>query len=409
MRAIKFILIGILALMALAAGAQPDSLRLQYSVSGRVSDARSGKAIQAANIQVLGRNHATVSNADGGFVIRSDSPIRELVFSCLGYKTLQLRVGEGEVKARLAPEKYLLDASSITTGDPEEILRSAILSVPDNYSRRPELLRCFYRETLQKRGRYIAVSEAVARIWKSAYPSPVWADKAALEKSRIIMSQRRRDTLSVRLQGGPTLSITADAVKNQDMFFYDVEHKMYRYEMGNPEYLDGRLQFVIRFFPVTSAPYALCSGTVHVDQETLAFSRIEIHTDMSEPEKVIPQLLVRRPLGLRFTPRELSFVMSYRPTENGHYRMEYFRSTIRFDCDWKKRMFATSYTLVNESVVTDVVQPAAAIPREEQFKTSDALSDKALEFQDPAFWEGYNIIAPSESLEHAVGRLRKNQ
>ena len=33
--------------------------------------------------------------------------------------------------------------------------------------------------------------------------------------------------------------------------------------------------------------------------------------------------------------------------------------------------------------------------------------DKAPLFQDPDFWKDYNIIEPSESLEHAVARLRK--
>jgi hypothetical protein len=56
-----------------------------------------------------------------------------------------------------------------------------------------------------------------------------------------------------------------------------------------------------------------------------------------------------------------------------------------------------------------VRQPATPIAKNEVFKTSDILSDKASEFMDPDFWQDYNIIEPSESLEHAVMRLRKGR
>ncbi|MBR6055511.1 MAG: carboxypeptidase-like regulatory domain-containing protein [Bacteroidales bacterium] len=91
--------------------AQTDSLRLAYSVSGKVSDARTGKELPAVNVRVSGRQYATVSNADGVFVIKSDAPIRELVISHLGYKTVRQAVAGGEVSVRLTPDKYLLDAS----------------------------------------------------------------------------------------------------------------------------------------------------------------------------------------------------------------------------------------------------------------------------------------------------------
>lgn len=403
-----YLLLGLLFTAICPALAQTDSL-LRFTVEGRVADAHSGKSIPAVNIQVPGRNFATVSNADGGFLIRSDAPIRELVFSCLGYKTKRQEVTEDPLQVRLVPEKYLLDASTIVSGDPQEIVRSAILSIPDNYPRQAELMRCFYRETLQKRGRYISVSEAVARIWKSSYLTSVWADKAALEKSRIILSQRRRDTLSVKLQGGPTMALTADAVKNPELLLADFEAGFYGFRMEAPEYIGDRLQFVIRFFPVTTLSYALYEGLLYIDRETLAFTRMEYAMDMSEPDKVTRQLLVRKPFGLRFRPRELSFVISFRPSVGGRSRLEYFRSQIRFDCDWRKRMISTSYTLVNETVVTDVLEPAKTIARQEQFRPTDVLSEKAYEFLDPAFWEGYNIIAPSESLEHAVDRLKKGR
>jgi hypothetical protein len=98
--------------------------------------------------------------------------------------------------------------------------------------------------------------------------------------------------------------------------------------------------------------------------------------------------------------------MNYR-LEDGKTRLEYFRSTMRFACDWRKRLFRTNYTAVNELVITDVRPEVKPIRRQERFRPKDFLNEKAREFQDPDFWKDYNIIEPSESLEHAINRLRK--
>ena len=117
-------------------------------------------------------------------------------------------------------------------------------------------------------------------------------------------------------------------------------------------------------------------------------------------------MLVSKPFTLRFVPQECSVVLNYR-LENGKTRLEYFRSTMRFACDWRKRLFRTHYTAVNELVVTDVRPEATPIRRQERFRSNDFLPDKVLQFYDPDFWADYNIIEPSESLEHAIRRLRK--
>lgn len=82
---------------------------------------------------------------------------------------------------------------------------------------------------------------------------------------------------------------------------------------------------------------------------------------------------------------------------------------IRFRCDWRRRLFATSYAVVSEMVVTDIKPSADAIPVREAFGTEQALSDDATLFFDKDFWGNYNIIKPEESLEKAVGKLKKMQ
>ncbi len=390
------------------ANARPDSVRLRYVVSGTVLDGETGRKLESVHVSLPDRHYATVTNADGAFSIKSDMPIYEVIFSYVGYRTLRRKVDRSVLNVRLIPESIQLDEASIITGNPYEIVLSAISRIPDNYSDHPELLECFYRETLQKRSRYTYISEAVSRIYKTGYDDGVYRDRTALEKSRVLLSQRRRDTLSVKVQGGPTQAVTFDVVKNKDFLFDKEELASYAFEMGMPTYIGDRLQFVIHFHPATVKDWALYNGTFYIDRELLSFTRIEMSLDVSDVSKAVRMMVVRKPLTLRLTPKELSIVISYR-LQDGRSRLEYFRSTMRFNCDWKKRLIATSYTAVNELVVTDLREPVEQIPRTEMFRTIDILSDKAAEFSDPDFWKDYNIIEPTESLEHAIGRLRKRR
>ncbi len=380
---------------------------LEYSVQGTVCDDRSGKPVAAATVTIPGQGHSTVTNEDGVFVIKSDAPISTLSFSCIGYRNTSLRAENG-MKVRLIPAIYPLKEASIISGDPREIVLSAIEEIPSNYVDKAELLQCFYRETIRKRQRYISVNEAVSKMYKTGYK---WrtssADRTAIEKSRVIMSQRPQDTLSVLMVGGPYYALELDAVKNPDVIFNPTDLPMYEFKMESPAYIGDRLHFVISFKPVMVADYPLFFGRLYIDRESLAFSRMELSLDMSNPDKARRVMLLRKPAGLRFTPKEQSIVINYRSSDGGPMRLDYFRTTTAFSCDWKKRLLATNYTVVNELVVTGRKEPAEQIPRSEMFHSSDILQKEAKFFLDPDFWKDYNIIEASESLEHAAGRLLK--
>ena len=405
----KYLILIAFVLCSVTLYAQVDTVRLGYSVQGSVVDATTGRSMEAVHVSVPGRHFATVTNADGDFVLKSDKPVSEVVFSYLGYRTLRQRPTGGPMRVRLIPESLTLDEASIITGDPYEIVRTAVENVPETFGRNPELLECFYRETVQKRNRYIYVSEAVSRMYKTGYNDmSVYRDRTALEKSRVLLSQRKADTLSVKVQGGPTQAMVFDVVKNQEILFDRDEFSHYSLEMGMPTYIGDRLQFVVHFRPSSTVDWALYYGTLYIDRELLTFTRIEMSLDMSDVGKATRMMVVRKPLSLRLMPKELSIVINY-SLKDGKSRLEYFRSTMRFNCDWRKRLFATAYTAVNELVVTDVREPAVPIERADMFRTSDILSDKAAEFLDPDFWKDYNIIEPTESLEHAVERLRRGR
>jgi len=402
----KWLTLILFALLSLGAWAQTDSVRLGYMVRGKVRDAETGRALESVHVSVPGRHHATVTNADGEFVLKSDRRIEAVQFSYLGYKS-QWVAASPVLKISLVPESISLPEASIISGDPAAIVRAALSRVPETYCPKPELLECFYRETVQKRNRYTYVAEAVARLYREKTDGRSYTiDASALEKSRLLVSQRKRDTVSVKTQGGPQMALNCDFLKSPELLLSEEEMALYHFEMDMPAYIGDRLQFVIRMSPAQTVEYALYYAVLYIDRENLTFTRIEASLDMQDRLKATKAVLVSKPLGMRFFPEEATIVLNYRPVGD-QIRLEYFRSTMRFSCDWRKRLFKTHYTAVNELVVTDVRPEAIPIPRRERFRSSDYLNDKAEEFQDPDFWADYNIIEPSESLEHAINRLRK--
>ncbi len=405
----RFLIIISLLFVTLASWGQTDSVRLGYVVRGIVRDAQTGRALESVHVSVPGRNYASVTNADGEFILKSDRRIDAVLCTFVGYKSQWVAASE-YIKVKLVRESIELQEASIISGDPMAIVLAAASRLKETYCPEPELLECFYRETVQKRNRYTYVAEAVARLYREKNDGRFfYNDVSALEKSRLLVSQRKKDTLSVKTQGGPQMALNCDFLKIPALLLAEEELALYRFDMELPAYIGDRLQFVIKLTPNRDAEYPLYFAKLYIDRERLTFTRIEASLDMRDRAKAIHAILVSKPLSLRFFPEEATVVLNYRPVgEDGErVRLEYFRSTIRFACDWKKRLFKTHYTAVNELVVTDVRPEAIPIPRKERFRSSDYLNDKAQEFQDPDFWADYNIIEPSESLEHAIGRLRK--
>ena len=382
----------------------------KITVSGIVVDDKTGQEIAHANVAVSGTNIAVVTNDDGFFTLKLDDSQAELVASHLGYRShhfIAAQAKEKTIKIRLKPSMVQLHEVVVWTGNPRELVNIAIRKIPQNYSRQPELYNCFYREAAMKRNHFIYVAEGVVDMYKTAYGRSTSRDRVAIRKGRRLLSPKQNDTLSVKVMGGPVQPIQLDIVKNLDFLLNAEELDNYYFQLELPEAIDNRSQYVVSITPKAIKPYALYIGKFYIDRETLAFTRAELSLDMSDRDKASYTMLVRKPAGVRFRPKELSSLIDYR-YENGVTHISYIRSTFRFNCDWKRRLFATSFTAFCEMVVTDKqegdVEPIAG---RSSFDSRDSFYDKVDYFRDPNFWENYNIIEPTETLDQAIGKLVK--
>lgn len=378
----------------------------QTTVGGTVIDEKSGRPLP--QVSVSAGRISVVTNEDGAFLLKLGNMPGNITVSHLGYKTRKVALHAGRtenLKIRLQPTTIQLREVVIHTGDPREMVETAIKKIPENYSRQPELLKAFYRETAMKRKHFIYVAEGVENMYKTSYTRGIGRDRVAIIKGRRLLSQKQGDTLGLKVMGGPVLPVQLDVVKNTEILLNQEEMDAYSYSWGNPEYINDRLQMVVLMEPLFPKEYALYHGKLYIDNERLAFTRIELSLDMSDKEKATRTMLVRKPFGVKFKPRELSCVVDYRYTD-GVTRISYLRNTFKFNCDWKKRLFSTSFTATCEMAVTDSqsegVEP---IVSRNSFDSRDSYYDKVEYFMDPEYWDHYNIIEPSESLDKAIRKL----
>lgn len=386
-------------------------------VTGIVKDKESRKALANVNISIEGGNVGTVTNADGVFSLKvsQEELGRGMIVSHVGYQNVFLTpevLNSSDIRPTiwLTPTFFTLDMVNIYGGNPLELVEKAIKKIPQNYADHDHLFSAFYRETIQKRKRYIGISEAVLDAYKSDYKfRDITHDRVLIHKGRRLQSQKSSDTLAVKIAGGPNMPIYMDVVKNgEDLLNVNMLH-CYRFAMQIPISIDDRMQYVVAFEPRLVLDFPLYRGLLYIDQQTLTITRAEFQLDVSDAEKSARFILRKKPIGLRFKLQEVSYLITYKYQDGKSY-LNYLCNSIRFQCDWKKRLFLSTYTTLTEMVMVDRNDyPEERIRMKDAFKQRDVFYDVVEEYWNEDFWKDYNIIEPTESLESAVKKLKKQK
>lgn len=408
----KLIITTVMWMLALTVMAQGSLL-----VTGIVKDKETRRALANVNIAVQGTNIGTVTNADGVFSLKASHEELSggVVVSHLGYQNTMVSA-DVLVDARkrptvwLSPSALTLDMVNVFGGNPLLLVEQAIQRVPQNYAPHSHLFSAFYRETIQKRNRYIGVSEAVSDVYKTDYQTrDVWRDRVQILKGRRLESQKKSDTLAVKIAGGPNMPIYLDVAKNGDELLSPDMIYCYRYQMQLPMSIDDRMQYVVAFEPKVILDQPLYMGLLYIDQQTLTLTRAEFQLDLRDHDKAVRHILRKKPNGLRFKLSEVAYLVTYR-YQDGRAYLNYMRNLMRFKCDWKKRLFSSTFTTTTEMVMVDRTdRPQEGIRMRNAFKEREIFYDVVEEYWNEDFWKDYNIIEPTESLESAVKKLKKQR
>lgn len=393
-----------------------EAMKTEFTVSGVVRDKESRKKLENVAVSLVGTPIGTVTNAEGVFSLKIPhmDTIPQLELSHIGYMNARFSAsapeGSNNMHATILMIPIALQLNEVVAygNSARRIVEEALERIPKNYPSGESMTSAFYRETVQKGHRYISISEAMLDVYKTSYRQRTSdRDKVQIDKARRLLSQKQSDTLGVKVVGGPNLPLFMDVVKNAYALFDEETLDYYSFVQEPSVFIDDRLQYVISFRPRVKLDYALYVGRVFIDREHLAFTRAEFELDLSDRERAVAAILYKKPLGLRFRPQKVSFLITYRQHDEVTC-LNYICNEMCFKCDWKRRLFSSSYVARSEMVAVDREEhPERVIARRDAFKPYQVFYDIVKEYWSEDFWKDYNIIEPTESLEDAVKKLRK--
>jgi len=401
-----------LLFLLFAAYAAASAQNSFVTVTGTLKDAKTNEKINYAAITVPNTGIGTVSNSDGDFTLKVNTSLNAEFFevSHLGYATTRFRISDAAGKDKtfyLEIKPVNLREISVVNKDAKEIVEMALQNIKKNYSQVPVMMTGFYRESIRQRRSYLSVSEAVVDIYNAPYLS-LQNDKVKIFKGRKASSVRKADTLLVQLQGGPQVSMLLDIVKNTDICIALDNLDNYKFEYGTIVNIDNKLNWVINFSPDVVKEEPLYFGKLYIQQDNMAITRAEFSIDLSDEEKASRVFVQKKPSGLLFMPTSTGYLVTYKE-QNGKYYLDYVRVDLKFRCDWKRRLFKNSYTLMSELAITDRrADNIVKFANQEVFRSNMVFTDKVEAFTDVDFWGENNIIEPDNSIENAIKKLSKN-
>ncbi len=383
------------------------------SFKGTVVDSKTKKPLVFASISVDGTNISTVTNQDGGFIIKvpADQLDNDITIAYLGYYNKVISFDDLKNKKniiKLDESVVKLPEVNLMVKDPDEIIRKLIANRKRNYLSDPSIMTAFYRETIKKgRKRYASLSEAVVEIYKTPYSS-IGNDYVKIYKARKSSDYRRLDTLLIKLQGGPYNTLNFDLMKNQNIIFSKDVFSIYKFSFDKMLLLDNRPTYVVSFKQYESIEDPLFYGKLYIDVNSFALSKAVLSLNLDNKKIASKYFVRKKPSGAKVEPFQANYYVDYRRKANKWY-LNYSRIELAFKIDYDKRWFNSNYYLTVEMAVTDWKYNTErhSLKAKERLRSNVVLNDKVSGFSDPEFWGDYNVIEPDKPIENAIKKIRR--
>lgn len=385
---------------------------LKYNVyKGKVQDAKTKQPLIFATIAVKGVNVATVSNNEGEFLLKiaKDLPVSKVQVSYIGYQNLDVSIKD------LKPKRNVLQLQSVSVPleeiniyplDPERLVRSILKKVPENYSKNPNMMEGFYRETIKKNRTYVGIAEAVVNVHKSGYRQAK-SDQVQIFKGRKSQDVKKMDTLLFKLQGGPTTTLLLDVVKNPYNLLSEDLILNYNFSLKSITKINGKLHYVLEFTQKEDVDIPLYYGLLYVETKNLALTSAKFSLNLENVDEASKLFIRRKPAGVKVTPTAADYLVNYYET-GGKWYFNYARGEINFKCNWKRKLFNTNYSVMTEIAITDRTEEnVIRFKGDEKFKAKQVMADEINNFADRNFWGAHNTIEPDQSIEAAIRKLRR--
>ncbi len=380
---------------------------------GNVIDKSSNKPLVFATLTIEGTNASSISNNNGEFSIKVPNSLtdRNLIVQFVGYETLLVPISSLKAeKNKIKLNTSVVALSAVNVAAPKNaraLVEKTISNRGTAYFNDSKYMTAFYRETVKRRNKNLSLAEAVVSILKRPNNS-LLNDAASILKARKSSNYSPKDTLALKLQGGPYNALYLDVMKYTDYIFSEKYLAMYDFKFQGSTRIDDKIIYIVHFKQKKHIDEPLYRGNLYIDAENYVLTNAVFSLNINNPDKAAKLFVQKKPKKAVVHPTEVNYKVDYRE-KNGQWYYGYSNLAMSFKVNWEDKLFNSVYNMSSEMAITDWrdLTEKQRIRYRDRVKSSIILADEADGFADSEFWGAYNIIEPDKSIESAIRKIRR--
>jgi len=382
-----------------------------YIIEGIIVDKQTKEPIEGGTINVQNTSIGSVSNANGEFrlIIPDSLQSSKIIFSHLGYTPEKLdapliagRKSNIGLEAKVIPLQEVI----VRIANPIRLLREMQQNIRINYPHDPVYLTSFYREGIERKNKFVSLSEAIFKIYKSSYLINANSDQVKLLKMRNISNQLEKDTVITKMKAGINSSLMLDVIKTMPDFLNpDDENNLYNYVSTDITVIDNRIVNVISFEQKENVDAPLYRGELYIDSENNALVRASFEINPKYVDKATNLFVEKKSRDLNITLQKVEYTLSYKQWDNMYY-INHVRGDLYFKVKKRKQLFS-SYPLHTwfEMVTCKIdTHDISRFTHNETLPTRTIFAETHFTY-DENFWENFNVIPPEKKLNEEIKEL----
>ncbi len=388
-----------------------DSISPDFTsyITGIILDEETEEPLPFATIGMKHTGRGTVSNNNGefGLKITSDLLFDTLSVSYLGYYGREVPVRQSlgnNFTIYMKREFISIPEIIIRNQIPREIISKARQAIPRNYGNTPAYLTGFYREGVMKKSELQTYSEAIIKIYKSAYSGSLLGDQIKVLKSRKIENADRRDTLAIRLKAGLSTCLELDGAKNIFDFLTLSGLPEYTYRLADIVTFEDEAAYVIDFEQRENVDLPLYKGSIYINTVDYSILRAEFEINPAQIYKMKDAFVSNSSRGFNTWPVSVKYSVSYRKV-NGRYYLSHVRGDLLFTARQKKKLFNSQFRVFFELAVTDITLNKVTRFDREEIAPVHSIFSKTIDTYDPLFWGDMDFLRPEDDLLEALKNM----
>ncbi len=387
-------------------------IRAQISVSGKVTNAASGRAVRQASISINHKGVGTATNSQGLFalIIPAGNFKDSLKISCVGYTTQYIAIAKLKnneaLNVALTKSNTELQEVTIAYYDADKIIQKAISRIPENYINYRHILRGFYRMYTSTDSIPLQLSEAVFDVYNFGY-GDTHADLFRLVKAR--SEKNEHDFNSLEIGQRPNSIFEQDIINHLHAcgFLNEAGLKKHQFTINGVVDMKGYKAYEVEFKENYGIVEGTYRGKFYIDTKTYAFIYFDFGLSPEALSEVVPGTFIYRSL-MRTGATEVGLLFDHTQVSYQEVGNKWVLSGVEGNDSLSVKNLQLKYDY-KAQVKYNYQITAVDTTQQESFDAKIGRNDNINAYKsngDEKFWKDYNILLSDYDAADIFKRIK---